>query len=159
EVAPLDDDELAVGHGDGIGGLRTTVEQGDLSKNLALAKDIEHNVLAVGGCEADLDRPREPAHEPRAGVPLLDNGGSPRHPTRFHVGAKMLDDRRGKLAKQRMVAEQGQLVTRALRRPLAAWNRHESSPVTNESCNSNCALEHARDNTGLSEAAIQRGTI
>src|SRR5262249_33234751 len=49
EVAPLDDDELAVGHGGGIGGARPTVEQGDLSKNLALVEEVEHDVFALGG--------------------------------------------------------------------------------------------------------------
>src|SRR5262249_60618343 len=50
------------------------------------------------------------------------------------IRAEMLDHRRGKVAKQRVIAQQSQLVTRAFRRPLAAWNRHESSPVTNEYC-------------------------
>jgi hypothetical protein len=31
-----------------------------------------------------------------------------------------------------MIAQQGQLVTRAFRRPIAPWNRHDLSlPVTN----------------------------
>src|SRR5262249_41672311 len=128
EVAPLDDDKLTVGHGDGVGGARTTVEQGNFSKNLALVKDVEHNVLAVGRRNADLDRPDERPEAPGAGTLFREDGFSTRPPGRLHVRAEMLDDRRGKIAKQRMVAEQGQLVARAFRRPLAAWNRHESSP-------------------------------
>jgi hypothetical protein len=49
---PNPDDELAVGHGDRIGGTRTTVEQGDFSENLALVKDVKHDVFAVSGRDA-----------------------------------------------------------------------------------------------------------
>src|SRR5215471_14926605 len=145
EVAPPDDDELAVGHGGGVGGARTAVEQGDLAENLALVKEIKHDVFALGGRDADLDGPGEHPHEPGAGVAFREDGGSAHHLPRLHVRAEVLDHRRGKIAKQRMVAQQGQLVPRALRRPPAAWNRHERSPVTSEYCNSTCALEHARD--------------
>src|SRR5262249_56653524 len=95
--------------------------------------------------DAHLDCPGEHPHEPGAGVAFREDGGSARHLPRLHVRAEVLDHRRGKIAKQRMVAQQGQLVPLAFRRPLAAWNRHERSTVTSEYCNSTCALEHARD--------------
>src|SRR5262245_20088288 len=40
--------EAGTRHGGGVGGARATVEQGDLAKNLALVKEVEHDVFA--GC-------------------------------------------------------------------------------------------------------------
>src|SRR5262245_12465139 len=94
EIAPFDDDELAGGHRGGVSGARAAVEQSDLAENLTLAKDIEHDVLALGRRHADLDRPGEHAHEPGAGVALGEDGGATRDLARLHVRAEMLDHRR-----------------------------------------------------------------
>src|SRR6266540_4877431 len=139
EIAPLDDDELAVGHGGGIGGARAAVEQGDFAEHLALAKYVEHDVLALGGRDADFDAPGKHAHESGAGISLREDGGAARHPPRLHVRAEVLDHRRREIAKQRMAAQQGQLVTRTCRRLAAAWSRHEVHVPT--MMRLECALE------------------
>src|SRR5262249_48496352 len=136
EIAPLDDDELAVGHGGRVRGARAAVEQGDFPENIALAKDVEHDVLAVGGSDADFHRAGEHAHEPGSRVAFGEDGRPARRPPRLHVRAEVLDHAGRKIAKQRMAAEQGQLVTRAFALLLGAWTRHEGPlPVANESCN------------------------
>src|SRR5262249_60478818 len=127
---------------DGLGGARRPGEQGDPPKTPALGKEVDHDVFALGGRDADLDRPGEPPHQPGAGISFREEGVPARPPTRLHVRAEMLDHRRGKVAKQGVIAQQSQLVTRAFRRPLAAWNRHESSPVQ-----TNLAIRTALSNT------------
>src|SRR5262249_47838633 len=143
EVAPLDDDELAVGHGGRIGGARAAVEQGDFPENIALAKDVEHDVLAVGGGDADFHRAGEHTHEPASRIALREDGGPARRSARLHVGAEVLDHPRRKIAKQRMAAQQGQLVTRTFPLRLSAWTRHEGSPPRcKRVLQLTCALEH-----------------
>src|SRR5262249_16528802 len=89
------------------------------------------------------------------GCSVRNVGFSAPPPPRLSARAEMLDHRRGKVAKQRVIAQQSQLVTRAFRRPLAAWNRHESSPVqTNLAIRT--ALSNTPATTGLSEARFNR---
>src|SRR6266540_3017256 len=50
--------------------VRVAVEQGDFAEHLALAKYVEHDVLALGGRDADFDAPGKYPHESGAGISL-----------------------------------------------------------------------------------------
>jgi hypothetical protein len=119
EIAPLDDNKLAVGHGGGIRGARPAVKQGDLTENLTLAKDVEHDVLALGRGNTHLDASGEYSHQPGAWVSFREYRGAPRHLPRLHIRPEMFDHRGRKILKQGMIAEQGQPVPCSLRRRFA----------------------------------------
>ena len=93
EIAPLDDNKLAVGHGGGIRGARPAVKQGDLTENLTLAKDVEHDVLALGRGNTHLDASGEHSHQPGAWVSFREYRGAPRHLPRLHIRPEMFDHR------------------------------------------------------------------
>ncbi len=117
EVPAFDDDELAVRHRCGIRGARTAVEQSDLAEDLAFAKDVKHDVLALGGGDADLDRAVEHAEQPAAGVALGEDHRAFAGFAHLHVRSEVLQHRRGQVAEQRMIAQQRQLVRGMLGRP------------------------------------------
>ena len=59
EVATVDHQQLAIGHGAGVGGAGLAIEQGDLAEDLARADQVEDDFAPVLRRRADLHRPLE----------------------------------------------------------------------------------------------------
>src|SRR4051794_35421152 len=70
ELAAIDDIQLAIGVGDGVGGSLATVKQRDLAEYLAGADQIEDRVAAFGGRGADLHGAADHRIKAVAGITL-----------------------------------------------------------------------------------------
>ena len=108
--------ELAVGHGGGVGGARTAVEQGDLPKISPSWKMLSTMSSPSADATLTLTAPATDFREP-VRVALGENRGPERQPPVFMYEPRCSITGRREIAEKRVIAEQRQFVPNAFRRP------------------------------------------
>lgn len=116
ELAPVNDEQLAIGVGGGIGRPRQAVEQRDLPEYLAGLDQVQNRVATIRRRDADLDRARDHRNQAGAGIAL----GKDRRPTLqrdvLGVAAELIECLGLEIGKIGMLAQHRQLVVRKQRR-------------------------------------------
>ena len=108
KFAAVDDKNLAIGIGRGVGGPRLSIEHRHLPEDLAGADQIQNRAAAVGRGDADLHRAADHRNQAVAGIPLETDRGSPLERGVLGVAAELVERLRLKIAKIRMLAQDRQ---------------------------------------------------
>src|SRR6185295_3424149 len=114
KVAPIDRDQLTVGHRDGVSGARLTVEQRNLAENLTLVDEVEHGLAAIERGHADFHDARADGEQARARVILREDRRAALDLPDCRATAQAFDNLWSKAAEQRMLAKLGDLLRRGL---------------------------------------------
>ena len=94
----------------GLGGTAFSIEQGDLAEELALADDVERDLLALGGIAAYPHAAGQHRHHAGTGIALTENDGPGTVLGNHGIGRQLSKFARIDVLQQGMLGKDGKLV-------------------------------------------------